>query len=157
MKLSHIRWGRAAAAGLVASLVGMVVGFVLYSAANGVYARFGELPYAKPVESIGIYLTQMMLGGLALNVLLAVVYAVVQGALPGQKTWQKGLAFGLILLVVNMLPIAFNTWMQIAQPEALILVEALNRTVGLLVTGLAIAVVYGQPQVTTRPQEAVAG
>lgn len=157
MKLSRIRWVKVAWAGVLATVVGFVVGFLLYGAANGAYARFGELAYARPVESVGTYLAQMVVGGLALNLLLALVYAVVQEALPGQKRWQQGFSFGLILLVVNMLPIAFNTWMQIAQPEALILVEALNRTVGLLVTGLAIAVVYGQPQVTTRPQEAVAG
>ena len=156
MKTSNIRWGRAVVAGLLATIVGFVAGFGLYSAANEVYARFGELPYAKPVESVGIYLTQMMLGGLVLNVLLALVYAVVQEALPGRKKWKKGLSFGLILLVVNMLPIAFNTWMQIAQPEVLILVEALNRTIGLLITGLVIAAVYGRPDAARRTREAIA-
>lgn len=145
MKTNSIRWGRVVVAGLLATVIGMLVGFVLYSSVNGVYERFGDLPYAKPVGSIPIYLSQMVVGGGALTVLWALVYAVIQEGLPGQNKWQKGLFFGLMLLVINMLPIAFNTWMQIAQPGVLILVEAVNRTIGLLVTGLVIAAVYGRP------------
>jgi hypothetical protein len=157
MKLSRIRWVKVAWAGVLATVVGFVVGFLLYGAANGAYARFGELAYARPVESVGTYLAQMVVGGLALNLLLALVYAVVQEALPGQKRWQQGFSFGLILLVVNMLPIAFNTWIQISQPEVLILIEALNRSIGLLITALIIAVVYGRPDVEGRMQQATAG
>lgn len=145
MKTDHIRWGRAVVAGLLATVIGMPVGFVLYNSVNGVYERYSNLPYAKPVESIPIYLSQMVVGGGALTVLWALVYAVIQEGLPGQKKWQKGLSFGLMLLALNMLPIAFNTWMQIAQPGVLILVEAVNRTIGLLITGLVIAAVYGHP------------
>jgi hypothetical protein len=56
--------------------------------------------------------------------------------------WQKSLAFGVMLLAVFMLPIAFNTWMQIAQPAVLILVEAVNRSIGLLLQATLIALVY---------------
>jgi hypothetical protein len=155
MNLRDIRWGRVMIAGLAATVASFIAGFILYGAANGFYARFGELPYAKPVESVGLYLTQMMLGGLVLNLLLALVYALVGEALPGHKRWQKGLSFGLILLVVNMLPIAFNTWMQINQPEVLILVEAINRSVGLLITGLVIAAVC-ERRIASSTQGAVA-
>ena len=144
MKTSNIRWGRAVAAGLMATVVGFIVGGVLYGAANGVYESFGDLPYAKPVESIPVYLLQMVAGGAVLNILIALVYAVIHEALPGRSKWQKGLTFGLMLLVIYMLPIAFNTWMQIAQPTVLILIEAINRTIGLLIQALVISVVYGR-------------
>jgi hypothetical protein len=146
-----VRWsqitftGRVVVAGLLATVVSFFVGFVLYGSMNGVYESFGDLPYAKPVESIPAYLGQMVAGGAVLNVLFALVYALVQERIPGQKRWQNGVAFGLMLLALNMLPIAFNTWMQIAQPVALILVEVVNRTIGLLVTGLVIAIFYRRP------------
>ncbi len=35
--------------------------------------------------------------------------------------------------------------MQIAQPGVLILAEAVDRTIGLLITGLVIAALYGRP------------
>ncbi len=155
MKTSNIRWGRAVVAGLLATVIGFLVGFVLYGSMNGVYESFGDLPYAKPVESISAYLTQMFTGGAVLTVLIALVYAVIQSGLPGQKRWQKGLIFGLMLLIVNMLPIAFNTWMQIAQPVELILIEIVNRTISLLVQALVIAIVYGQPRVAGQAREAV--
>ena len=138
-----INWRKAIAAGLLATVVGFAVEFVLYSAANGVYESYGELAYARPVESISAYLTQMMIGGALLNVLLALAYAIIHTGLPGAQ-WKKGLSFWLILLVVNMLPMAFNTWMQIAQPVPLILVEAANRSIGLMITALVVAVVYGR-------------
>ena len=56
--------------------------------------------------------------------------------------WGRAIVTGL---VVNMLSIAFNTWMQIAQPDMLILVEAVNRTIGLMVQAVIVAVVYGRP------------
>jgi hypothetical protein len=111
---------------------------------NGVYESHGDLPYAKPIDSLPSYFAQMLVGGAVLNVLIAVVYGVIHQALPGQKAWQKGLVFGGMLLVLYMLPIAFNAWMQIAQPPALILVEAINRTIGLMIEALIIAVIYGQ-------------
>lgn len=140
MQTHTVCWKRAILAGLLATLVGFIVGFGLYSLANPVYARYSSLPYAKPVDSTVAYLIQMVVGGAVLNMLLALVYATIYPGLPGKTGWQKGLAFGLLLLIVNMLPIAFNTWMQIAQPVVLIIIEALNRTVGLLITGLIIAV-----------------
>ena len=112
---------------------------------------------AKPVESVPTYLLQMVAGGAVLNVLIALIYAIIQEGLPGQKRLQKGLAFGAVLLAINMLPIAFNTWMQIAQPVMLILVEAVNRTIGLLIQALIIAIVYGQPHVASQTREAIIG
>lgn len=47
--------------------------------------------------------------------------------------------------------------MQIAQPGVLILVEAANRTVGLLIAGLLIAVIYGGPGDTGRVRQASLG
>lgn len=153
--MKDVRWERAVLAGVLATIVGFFVGFVLYGSMNGVYESFGDLPYAKPVESVSAYLLQMLAGGVVLNVLIALVYATVQESLPGERRWHKGLAFGIMMLVVNMLPIAFNTWMQIAQPVVLILVEAVNRTIGLLVQALVIAIVYGQkPQRAGRVREA---
>jgi hypothetical protein len=128
----------------VAVVVGFLVGGVLYSAVNGVYESYGELPYAKPIDSLPSYFAQMLVGGAVINVLLAVIYAVIHQALPGHRAWQKGLVFGGILLVLYMLPIAFNAWMQIAQPPALILVEAVNRAIGLMIEAVVIAVIYGQ-------------
>ena len=149
---TRIRWGRAIIAGLVAVVVGFLVGGVLYGAMNGVYESHGDLPYAKPIDSLPSYFAQMLVGGAVLNVLMAVIYAIIHQALPGRRAWQKGLVFGGILLVLYMLPIAFNAWMQIAQPPALILAEAVNRTIGLLIEALVIAVIYGQE----RPQVALA-
>ena len=145
MESNRIHWGKAVLAGLLAAVTGFVVGGILYGSVNGVYESFGDLPYAKPVESVPVYLLLMLAGGAVLTVLTALVYAIIQRGLPGNKPWQKGLAFGTMLLAVYMLPIAFNTWVQIAQPTVLILVEAANRTVGLMVQALIIATVYGRP------------
>ncbi|MFP4346365.1 MAG: hypothetical protein ACLFU8_16890 [Anaerolineales bacterium] len=153
MSRESVRWGKAVVAGLVATGVGFTIGFFLYGAMNGVYAKFGELPYAKPIRSVPAYLAQMFVGSAILNVLFAGIYGLIQEGLPGKRRWRKGLAFGAILLATNMLPIAFNTWMQIAQPPTLILVEAVNRTIGLLVQGVAIALVYGPPLSVHRSRE----
>ena len=157
MKSNRIHWGRAVVAGLLATVIGFIVGGILYGSVNGVYESFGDLPYAKPVDSAPIYLLQMLAGGAVLTVLSALIYAIIQPGLPGQKPWQKGLAFGLMLLAVYMLPIAFNTWMQIAQPTVLILVEAANRTFGLMVQALIIATVYGRPDAVGQVRAASVG
>ncbi|MCP4543707.1 MAG: hypothetical protein GY832_41870 [Chloroflexi bacterium] len=155
MKTNSVRWGRVIVAGLLAAIIAFVVEGMLYGSMNGVYEGFGDLPYAKPVESVPAYLLQMLAGGAALTVLIALVYAIIQEGLPGQKQWQKGLAFGVMLLVLYALPTAFNTWMQIAQPVTLILVEAVNRTIGLLIQALVIAMVYGQPYLADQARKPV--
>jgi len=142
VKKKRVRWGRVILAGLLATIVGFVVGYILYGAMNGVYAQYADLPYAKPMDSVAIYLITMLAGGSVLTVLLALVYAVIQTGLPGQKPLVKGLSFGVMLMVVFMLPTAFNTWMQIAQPDVLILIEAVNRSIGLMVQAVIIALVY---------------
>ena len=143
MQKKQIHWGKVILAGVLATVIGFVLEGLLYSASNGVYASYGDLPYAKPVESLPAYLATMMGGSVILTVLFALIYALIRDGLPGQRAWQKGLSFGLILLAVYMLPTAFNTWMQIAQPLTLILLEAVNRTIGLLVQAVIIALVYG--------------
>jgi len=147
MQEKQIRWGKVIWAGVLATIIGFVLGFFLYSATNGVYEAYGDLPYAKPVTSIPAYLSIMLAGSVVLTVMFALVYALIRGGLPGRNAWQKGLSYGLILLVVNMLPMAFNTWMQIAQPTLLILVEALNRSISLMIQAVIIALVYdaGKP------------
>jgi len=157
MESGNIRWGRVVIAGLLATAIGFIVSGILYGSMNGVYESYGDLAYAKPVDSVPVYLLQMLAGGAVLTVLTALVYAIIQGGLPGRKPWRKGLAFGAILLAVYMLPIAFNTWMQIAQPTVLILVEAANRTVGLVVQALVIAIVYGPPDAVGEVRAASVG
>jgi len=147
MKTGNIRWGRAIIAGLLTGVIDFLVGFVLYGSVNGVYQSFGDLPYAKPITSIPIYLLEMVLGGLALCVLWALIYVIIQEGLPGRYKWQKGLVFGLILIAIKVLPAAFNTWMQVAQPDVLLLVETVNSTIGALIAGLLIAAFYGRPGV----------
>jgi len=142
MNRMKIHWGRVLLAGLAAALLGFVIGFLLYSASNGIYETYSGMAYAKQPASIGAYLVQMVAGSLVISSLFAAVYAVVRESLPGEKAWQKGIAFGVILLGLNMLPIAFNTWMQIAQPEVLILIEAANRSISLMVQAVLIAAVY---------------
>lgn len=143
MQKKKIHLGKVILAGVLATIIGFILEGLLYSASNSVYESFGDLPYAKPVESLPVYLTTMVAGSIVLTVLFALIYALIRDGLPGRRAWQKGLFFGLILLAVYMLPTAFNTWMQIAQPLALILLEAMNRTIGLLVQAVIIALVYG--------------
>jgi hypothetical protein len=141
----------------MATVIGFIVGGILYGSMNGVYESFDDLPYAKPVDSVPIYLVQMLAGGAILTVLSALVYAIIQPGLPGQEPWQQGLAFGMVLLAVYMLPIALNTWMQIAQPTVLILVEAVNRTIGLVVQAFIIAIVYGRSDAVGKVRAASVG
>ncbi len=143
MQKKQIQWGKVILAGVSATIIGFVLEGLLYSASNSVYTSFGNLPYAKPVESVPVYLATMIAGSIVLTVLFALIFALIRDCLPGRRAWQKGLFFGLILLAVYMLPMAFNTWMQIAQPLGLILLEAMNRTIGLLVQAVIIALVYG--------------
>ena len=154
MKTNNIRWGRAVVAGLLATVIGFLAGFVLFSCVNGVYERFGDLPYAKPITSLPLYLLQRIVVGGALTVLWALVYAAIQEGLPGQNKWQKGLAFGLVLIATRVLPGAFNAWMEIAQPGVLVLVEMVNNAIGVLIVGLVIAAFYGRPGVASQAREA---
>ncbi len=144
MNTKDIRWGRIILAGLLATLIGFVIGFILYGALNGVYENYSDLPYAKQPTSIPSYLLQMIVGSLVITILFAIIYAIIEDGLPGQNLWQKGLSFGLLLLAVNMLPIAFNTWMQINQPDVLILIEAMNRSISLMIQALIISLVYNK-------------
>ncbi|MBU0567218.1 hypothetical protein KJ693_03880 [bacterium] len=85
------------------------------------------------------------LAGLALGIILALVYALLIKSIPG-KGIVKGLVFGLFVWLVGILPgmLATYTFMRIA--TTVVIYWTIQGLVVLLVEGVIIAAIYGNPE-----------
>jgi hypothetical protein len=146
--MQHVKFGRAVVAGLIANIVSFVVGGGGYHLFEWVFTLEPQgvwkwIPGSTAEMSVGWWV--LLIGG---NTLLAIVYALVYAVLyhgiPGTGL-RKGMAFGLIVWLVGVVPAIFTMYILVnIHPGALLyfLTQALVEHV---VYGAAVALVYGRP------------
>ena len=146
--MKHVRWGRAALAGLVANLASFVVG-------GGGYLLFGGAFRLEPTSiwrwtpdrmgemSVGWWV-YLVMGNTALAVVLALVYAVLYDGIPGRGV-RKGLVFGLIVWLVGVLPPVFTMHVLTVMNGWAILYFTTQSLFEHLAYGAIIAAIYGRP------------
>ncbi|MDG6257435.1 MAG: hypothetical protein QCH35_07535 [Methanomicrobiaceae archaeon] len=105
-------------AGLVAAVVWFVVAGTLYMnpVVAGIYQRLGTSPAVKHWRDTRTWLANTFLHAVLVRCLIfAFVYAFVRPALPGDVV-PVAVSFGLILVVVKIIPRFLDMWMQSSYP-----------------------------------------
>lgn len=133
--------------GLVAGLAAFIVGNILYMnpLVSDIYSQYSSPPCSKPMDSfggLGIWLSLMLLGGLASTVFLAVLYSYTEKGIAIKPIWKKGLFFGFLLWFITKVPASYYGWLMYTYPDILNLIETINGLVGGLVAGVVLAIVY---------------
>jgi hypothetical protein len=139
-----MNWKKIILVGLAAGISSFIVGSILYMnpMASGIYSASAASYCAKPMEPFAGWMLLMFAGGLVSAMLLTLLYSYAEKGIAIKQNWKKGLFFGFLFWIVSGLPTAYNTWLLHSYPDAIVLLEAFNGLVGLLVAGTVIGLVY---------------
>jgi hypothetical protein len=132
--------GRLVIAGLVASVLFLVLDAALGMLGGWIGARLFGLPSSQPagIESkVAAGLVFELVNGL----MLAVIYAAIHRCLPGAG-WTKGLSYGLLVWGLRVVMWAFSTYMMTDIPPATISITVGTGLVEMLIICAAVALVY---------------
>ena len=118
--------------GILAGLVIIIVGMVFGAVSADMY-KMSPKALWKPMG--GDWFTKMIIFDLLTGFILATVFSIIKGALPGAGL-AKGLSFGLIVFFVGTFLGLTMTYLTMAVRTKMIAVWALNGLVNYLLAGL---------------------
>jgi hypothetical protein len=155
--MKHINWGRAVLAGLVVNVASFILG-------GGGYLLFGHMFSLEPTflwrwtpetmsEMSPSWWVLLIAGNTALAIVVGLVYAVLYHGLPGRGIW-KGLAYGLILWLIGVLPPAFTMYVMTVINGRVIAYLIAQGLVEYLAYGVLVALIYGSAPVEHPSQQA---
>jgi hypothetical protein len=127
-------------AGIVASVLFLVLDMALGTAAGFMGATFFDLPFEQP-PGIEAKIKFGLIFELINGFMLAAIYAVIHPGLPG-RGWKKGISYGLIVWGLRVVMWAFSTYMMTAMPSILIAITVVTGLIEVLILGIVIAVIY---------------
>jgi len=84
------------------------------------------------------------IGSFILNIILAVVYALLKKGIPGRNNFLKGLNFGLCVWAVGMLPGMFSTYSFMTVATGAVIYWTILGLIEMPIKGLIIAAIYGE-------------
>lgn len=127
-------------AGIVASVLFLVLDAVLGMAGGFVGAQVFGLPFEQPpgIEN------KMMISPvfeLINGFMLAVIYALIHPSLPG-RGWKKGFSYGFMVWGLRVVMWAFSTYMMTDLSPISIAVTVVTGLIEVLILGVVIAAIY---------------
>lgn len=135
--------------GLVAEAAAFLVGNILYlnPLVAGIYSSASASYCSKPMDPFGgvvPWLLLMFAGGIVSSILLTLLYSYAEKNLDVKPDWKRGAFFGFLFWLASGLPSAYNTWLLHSYPDAIVLLEAFNGLVGVLIAGAVIGIAYAK-------------
>jgi len=131
---------------LIAAAVALVFNAILGAVTCGgifswVYKLEPTNVWRPTYTSIGL---GFFVGSFLLNIILTVVYALLQKGLPGKNKLTKGLVFGLCVWAVGILPGMFSTYYFMTVATGVVIYWTILGLVEMPIKGLIIAAIYGE-------------
>ena len=134
--------GKILIAALVVSLFGAIfAGVTCGWLFNWVY-KLEPINAWKPMD--GPPGLSFYIGSFILNIILAVVYALLKKGIPGRNNFLKGLNFGLCVWAVGMLPGMFSTYSFMTVATGAVIYWTILGLIEMPIKGLIIAAIYGE-------------
>lgn len=127
-------------AGIVASVLFLVLDMILGAAGGFIGAQLFGLPFEQP-PGIEAKIKFGLIFELINGFMLALIYAVIQPALPSQG-WKKGISYGLIVWGLRVVMWAFSTYMMTDMSSILIAITVVTGLIEVLILGVVIALIY---------------
>lgn len=131
---------------LIAAVVALIFSVILGAlTCGGIFSWVYKLEPTnvwKPTyTSLGL---AFFIGSFLLNIILAVVYALLRKGIPGKNKLVKGLIFGLCVWAVGMLPGMFCTYYFMTVATGVVIYWTILGLVEMPIKGLIIAAIYGE-------------
>ena len=123
--------------GLLAGLVIVIMGMIFGAMSSEMYKLSPKL-FWKPMG--GDWFTKIMIFDVATGLVLALVFSLIKGSLPGEKL-VKGLSFGALMFIVGPMLGLTMTYLTMAIRTKLIAVWALSNLVNYILSGLIFEIV----------------
>ena len=136
-----MQWAPIVFAGVAAAIVWFIIGGALYMNpfVARIYEREAECsPAVRKWESTVRMLVGQFAGVLIQCLLWAMVFVWIKPALPA-GLFRAGLAFGVILIALKIIPRLIDMWLVSTYPPRLLLLEAGNGSIGSFVIALTLA------------------
>jgi hypothetical protein len=127
-------------AGIVASVLFLVLDAVLGMAGGFIGAQVFGLPFEQP-PGIEAKMKFGLVFELINGFMLAVIYAVIHPSLPA-RGWKKGISYGLIVWGLRVVMWAFSTYMMTDMAPVSIAINVVTGLIEILILGIVIAVIY---------------
>ena len=124
--------------GLLAFVVIVLLGMIFGALSAEMYKLSPKLLW-KPMD--GNWFTEMIIFDLVTALILAYVYSMVKGTLPGTTGLMKGISFGLIVFAVGPFLGLTMTYLTMAVRTKLIAVWALNGLLNYVLSGIVFELV----------------
>jgi hypothetical protein len=127
-------------------LADAVIGNLLYMnpLVSGLYAAHAGHPGMKQWQTFGPlfnFIMMNMLAGLVLSAVYVVLFSLVRNSLPPSSIL-SGLAFGVLVILVKAAPEAWNQYLNINYPVKLILMQLINSSLSILLTGVILGLAW---------------
>lgn len=144
--------------GFVAIFLQMCIYYIIWMNpfVKGLLLQFSNDPSVKPYDYFGGLENWVQLRALYNIVLLAILiklYLMFYTNIPGTG-WLKGMCFGLIIVIIKVIPEAFNKWTLIVYPNELIVLQLVNGMIGFVIFGIVVSTIYKYFKVITVRLEA---
>jgi hypothetical protein len=136
---------RLVVAGIVASVLFLVLDAALGTAGGFIGAEAFDLPVEQP-PGIEAKMKFGLIFELINGFMLAVIYAVIHHpSLPG-RGWKKGISYGFLVWGLRVVMGAFSTYMMTDMPPILIAITVVTGLIEVLILGIVIAAIYKAPE-----------
>jgi hypothetical protein len=123
--------------GLVAGVVIMIIGMVFGALSADMYKMSPKILW-KPMG--GDWFTKMVIFDFVTGLILAYVFSIIKGSLPGEGL-MKGISFGLIIFAVGTFLGLTMTYLTMAIRTKMIMVWALNGLINYIFAGFIFEII----------------
>lgn len=139
---------RALLSGLIILIIYQVIGNLLYMnpIVMDIFQLFENHPSSKSMDYFGGQGNWIMINSvfsILFTIAHLILFLLLYNSLPGNKII-KGLFYGLIVIVISIIPESFNLFMTINYPTLLIKVLFVNHVISYLLLGLIMTLVYNK-------------
>ena len=131
-------------AGIVASVLFLVLDAVLGTAGGFIGSQVFGLPFEQP-PGMEAKMKFGLIFELINGFMLAVIYAVIHPSLPG-RGWKKGISYGLLVWGLRVVMGAFSTYMMTDMPPILIAINVIMGLIEVMILCIVIAAIYKAPE-----------
>jgi len=128
-------------AGLTATIVWFVIGAVVYMNPfiAKIYKKYEDDPSVKNRKNVKIFIINTLVFSVLIQCFLfAFVYLYIEPILPGTIILNT-IYFGLILIIVKIIPRLFDMYVQSKYPNILLIIELINGVIGSFVIAFVFA------------------
>ena len=129
--------------GLAATIVWFIIGAAVYMNpfVAKIYKKYEDDPSVKNRKDVKTFILNTFLFSVLIQCFIfAFVYLYIQQILPG-TLFLNTLYFGVILVVLKVVPRFFDMYVQSKYPVALLLIEVINGAIGSFVIAFVFALI----------------